>query len=99
MILFSFKSSAISIRLGQAIARKQLEKQHTRGQPLILLAQWHHIGIEEPFLLSNTAQAVFDERMFEKIKLAFKKACTELEHGGDLNTLLDNKAVPSHFCC
>ena len=83
--VFSYEKNAISIRLGRTSERHEV----IRNRP-----QWSPLCIEEPFTHLNTAHSIYDERVFETIKVKFHEAHAILEKTFDLNKLLN--VHPSH---
>ena len=51
--------------------------------------QWSPVFIEEPFTHLNTAHSIYDERVFETIKVKLREAYEILEETYDLNKLLN----------
>ncbi|KAI6225606.1 PAP/25A associated domain-containing protein [Aphelenchoides besseyi] len=82
---FDFDNQAISVRRGRAVPRAEVV---TNKSPHNSLSQWRCICIEEPMLQTNTAHAVYDERIFQSIKSSIEMASRILEERRDLEALL-----------
>lgn len=79
---FDFKRSAISIRTGTKLPIEIVK--HKVGTP----GQWKCLCIEEPFDLSNTARAVFDEDTFTRVYRVFQTSYKRLDKRKDVNDIL-----------
>lgn len=79
---FDFKHSAISVRTGTKIPIEIVK--HKVGTP----GQWKCLCIEEPFDLSNTARAVFDEDTFTRIYRVFQTSYRRLDKSKDVTDIL-----------
>ncbi|XP_014487370.1 PREDICTED: poly(A) RNA polymerase gld-2 homolog A-like [Dinoponera quadriceps] len=83
-ISFEFEQHAVSIEAGYKIkketCRSAIYPNNNRGH-------WKYIGIEEPFDRTNTAKAVFDEKIFYRIQSVIGQSYKRLAGSNNLNSL------------
>ncbi|XP_013063605.2 poly(A) RNA polymerase GLD2-like [Biomphalaria glabrata] len=78
---FDYNTQVISVRLGKAIHRREVNDSNNSGQ-------WKFLNIEEPFDKSNTARSVFDYHVFQRILRVFKVSYNTLEKSRNVKDIL-----------
>uniref|UniRef100_A0AC34QSR8 PAP-associated domain-containing protein n=1 Tax=Panagrolaimus sp. JU765 TaxID=591449 RepID=A0AC34QSR8_9BILA len=87
--VYDYEKNVISVRLGKPVERSAVIKNNR--------TQWSPIVIEEPFTQSNTAHSIFDQNVFDAIKLKFQEAYNILNETRDINELLSVKPYQSPY--
>ncbi|EFN85249.1 Poly(A) RNA polymerase gld-2-like protein A [Harpegnathos saltator] len=83
-ISFEFEHHAVSIEAGYKIKK---ETCRLASYPNNNRGHWKYIGIEEPFDRTNTAKAVFDEKIFYRIQSVIGQSYKQLAGNNNLNSL------------
>ncbi|KAK6171975.1 hypothetical protein SNE40_018389 [Patella caerulea] len=79
---FDYENFAISVRLGSKIPKRVIAQQTDN------IRQWKYLCIEEPFDLSNTARAVYDDYAFIRIRRVFRVSFHKLNQKKHIGAIL-----------
>ncbi|ESO98294.1 hypothetical protein LOTGIDRAFT_64710, partial [Lottia gigantea] len=79
---FDYETYAISVRLGTKLPKRIIAQQTDN------IRQWKYLCIEEPFDLSNTARAVYDDYAFIRIRRVFRVSFHKLNQKRDVSAIL-----------
>ncbi|XP_055954187.1 poly(A) RNA polymerase GLD2-like isoform X3 [Argiope bruennichi] len=82
---FNYRESAMSIRLGGVISREDAAQTTS---PKNKHGHWKYICIEEPFDQTNTARAVFNQAVFDRIQHVFKTSWNRITKICNLSSVL-----------